>query len=78
MLEGLKPWKDGRQDLCKVANTLRSLSETDASILKEAIDDELGWPAFGLDRALSERGVMLSDDTIRKHRKKICVCYRGV
>ena len=78
MLEGLRPLNNTRtrQDLCKVSTTLLELSETDFAILTEAINDHIGWPAFGLERALSERGVILSDDTIRKHRKKICCCFR--
>jgi len=77
MLEGLKPHKFSRTDVCKVAKIEALLPETDAIILKEAIDDYLNWPSLTLEKALAERKIYISDDTIRKHRLKICVCFRG-
>lgn len=73
MLEDLKPPVIGRS--CKVALEASRLSEKDQKILFEAIADATAWPVKTLSRALSEKGVMLSDSPITNHRKKTCVCF---
>lgn len=78
LLEGLKPHKFSRTDVCKVVKIQTLLTETDAAILKEAIDDHVNWPSLTLEKALAERKIYMSDDTIRKHRLNFCVCERKV
>lgn len=72
MLENLtRP--EPRAGYCKVAALLATLDETDAKILTEAVDDP-SWVAKQLSKALRDRGVLLSDTTILRHRRRECVC----
>ena len=59
---------------CKVRTLLQTLDDKDAQILKQAVEDIQGWPARTLQNALEARGVVLSDLTINRHRKKLCSC----
>jgi hypothetical protein len=63
-----------RQFPCKVRTLLQTLDDKDAVILKAAVEDVHGWPARTLQNALEARGVVLSDLTINRHRKKLCSC----
>jgi hypothetical protein len=63
-----------RQFPCKVRTLLQTLDDKDAVILKAAVEDVNGWPARTLQNALESRGVVLSDLTINRHRKKLCSC----
>ena len=73
MLEGLTPPVIGRS--CKVATEAAKLSDSDKKILLDAIADKDRWPVKTLSRALSERGIMLSDTPITNHRQRTCVCF---
>ena len=59
---------------CKVRTLLQTLDSKDAQILEQAVNDVTGWPARTLQNALEVRGVILSDLTINRHRKKLCSC----
>ena len=72
MLEGLTP-PDKRLP-CKVRAIFQQLSDEDATILQAALDNESGWNAMNLAKALSDRGLSIGDNTIRKHRRKECSC----
>lgn len=72
LLTNLTPAK--RQFPCKVRTLLQTLDNKDAEILKQAVNDESAWPARTLQNALEHRGVILSDLTINRHRKKLCSC----
>ena len=76
MLEGLTPPKN-KTVYCKIEQTLSSLSEADAKILTEALDNTDAWGARTLSTALRERGISIADTTITKHRSRTCACYRG-
>lgn len=76
MLEGLKPPHE-RLYPCRVAQAILALDDKDQKILTEAIADLQTWPAKTLSNALKERGLLLADTTITKHRKKLCACGRG-
>lgn len=76
MLEGLKPPHE-RLYPCKIAQVLLTLAQDDQEILAQAISDSQTWPAKTLSNALKERGLLLADTTITKHRKKLCACGRG-
>lgn len=73
MLEGLTPPIIGRS--CKVATEAAKLSDSDKKILFDAVADKDRWPVKTLSRALSERGIMLSDTPITNHRQRTCVCF---
>lgn len=73
MLEGLTPPVIGRS--CKVATEAAKLSDSDKKILLDAVADKDRWPVKTLSRALSERGIMLSDTPITNHRQRTCVCF---
>jgi hypothetical protein len=59
---------------CKVRTLLATMSKEDATILLNAINDHNNWPARTLQNALEARGVILSDLTIGRHRRKTCSC----
>lgn len=75
MLEGLKP-PPNRAYFCRVAQALTDLSEADREILSTALQDKQSWPAKTLSNALRERGLVLADTTITKHRQQLCQCGR--
>ena len=72
MLEGLAP-ADYRQP-CRVKVVCGQLSETDAKILMDAINDTHTWNTSQLSKALAERKLKLSRYHIDKHRDKDCPC----
>lgn len=72
LLSGLTPPK--RQHQCKVRTWLETLDPADAEILRAAINDTALWPARTLQKTLEDRGVILSDLTIQRHRNKRCSC----
>lgn len=74
MLEGLAPLSS--RGSCKVAAVAESLSDADKAILFQAIEDKISWPIRTLARALSERGIVISDTPLTAHRNQSCVCYR--
>jgi hypothetical protein len=77
MLEGMKPAKSNVYR-CKVATNLQELEAADSEILADAISDDKTWPAQTLATELRKRGVVISDLTIGRHRKRVCACYREV
>lgn len=72
MLEGLSR-PEPRAGYCKVKEILEKLDEDDRNILTNAIDDS-SWVAKQLSKALRERGLLLSDTTILRHRRRECIC----
>lgn len=75
MLEGLTP-PSSIKGSCKVATVCETLSDADKTILLQAIEDRNSWPIKTLARALSERGLNISDTPLTNHRSKSCVCFR--
>lgn len=75
MLEDLKPPTPFKGS-CKVGQIMLTLSETDQEILTAAIFDTANWPVKTLAKALSERGLQISDTPITSHRFKNCACFR--
>jgi plasmid stability protein len=75
MLEGLTP-PNRFKGSCKVATVAASLSDEDRTILFDAIESTESWPIKTLARALSERGLQISESPLTNHRAKACVCYR--
>lgn len=59
---------------CKVREVAESLSESDAKIFMNAINDLANWSNTLLAGELNKRGVYISEKPIRKHRRKECSC----
>jgi hypothetical protein len=73
MLEGLTPPLDSF--LCLVGQKRLDLSEEDRQVLDASFDDPR-WTSSGLRRALVERGFVVGETVMLKHRKKECSCAR--
>lgn len=76
MLEGLKP-PVKTHGTCKVGTLAASLNEKDKKILFDAVANTQDWPIKTLVKALSERGLQISDSPLYSHRAKSCACFRG-
>ena len=72
MLEGMTP----RVQLtpCKVREIAEQLDEGDSTIFLAAIANTVEWSNNGLASELTRRGVVISEKTIRKHRRGECSC----
>ncbi len=77
MLDGMTPPKS-KIHRCKIATTIEELETSDSEIFAAAIIDARRWPAQTLATELRIRGLIISDGSIHKHRKKSCACYREV
>jgi hypothetical protein len=75
MLEGLTPPQLNKGS-CKVGIIAETLSESDKKILFDAVADSDRWPVKTLSKALSEKGIQVSDSPIYNHRAKTCACFR--
>ncbi len=73
MLEDLEPKKNYR---CKAKTISDNLPESDRKIFLDVLADTNKWSDKGLSVALAERGVMISNEAIGRHRKQACSCYR--
>jgi hypothetical protein len=72
MLENLEPNKPIRN--CKIRTILEQLDETDGNILRDALGDRKKWQDYPLSKALENRGVHVSPNSITKHRAGACSC----
>jgi hypothetical protein len=72
MLEGLTPPE--RVTSCAVRWLRENLDDADREILDKALLNFDAWPHKTLSKALSDRGVMISDKPIRRHRTGLCSC----
>jgi hypothetical protein len=75
MLEDVKPPTAFRGS-CKVGAILETLSQSDQEILTAAIFDSATWPIKTLSRALTDKGLQISDTPLTSHRLKNCACFR--
>lgn len=73
MLEGLKI--PSKPSACKVRTVKASLSDADAKILDDAVMN-VDWPVLVLSRELKDRSIFISDNTLRRHRLKVCSCWK--
>ena len=71
LLENLAPIDRVRP--CKVRETAAKLEPSDAKILLDAVANT-EWGMTDLVRALSSRGIKMSDNSVRRHRLKTCSC----
>jgi hypothetical protein len=74
MLEGLTPPKS--RGTCKVNTVAVTLNDKDRDIFLVAVMDSENWPVKSLCKALSDRGIQISDSPIYNHRGKTCACFR--
>lgn len=74
MLEGLVVPK--RKYPCRVRDVAQILDAKDAKILLDAADNP-EWPYLTLEISLAKFGVTISQTSIRKHRTKLCSCFRS-
>jgi hypothetical protein len=72
VLEGLQPPE--RILSCHVRTLRESFDESDRAIFDKAILDQHIWPSKTLAKALTDRGVQISDKPIRMHRLGRCSC----
>ncbi len=61
---------------CRVRDAAAELEPKDAQILIDAAENP-EWPYVSLETALGKLGVTVSQSSIKKHRTKLCSCYRG-
>jgi hypothetical protein len=71
MLENLEP--PVKVLPCRVRTTLEGLDPKDAKILDSAIANP-AWTPHSLSIALSQRGLSISDRSIKKHQIQQCSC----
>ena len=64
-----------RQFPCRIRTVKTELSEKDATILESAVMN-LEWPCGSLQNALLNRGLVVSEKVIKKHREKRCSCWK--
>ena len=75
MLEGLTP--PVRRYPCRVRDLALELGEKDGKILVDAAENP-EWPYISLENALGKLGVTVSQSSIKKHRTKVCSCFRSI
>jgi len=64
-----------RKLACAVRTVAESLDKEDSAILIAAVMDS-NWPYSTLERALFDKGITLSQGTIKRHRTKGCSCWK--
>jgi len=73
MLEGLEP--PVKDTMCIIARKAADLSKEDQQVLETAINNPR-WTVSALTRALVERGFVVGDTALRKHKRGDCACAR--
>jgi hypothetical protein len=64
-----------RQWPCAVRTVADTLEPADQDILLAAVMNP-EWQYLSLERALAQKGVTLSQNTIKRHRLKGCSCWK--
>ena len=59
---------------CRVRTVGEALDSKDRNIFMDAIGNNLAWSNNGLAEALANRGVKVSEKSIRTHRRGECSC----
>lgn len=73
MLENLS--MPNRVTTCRVRTVKSGLSDADAKILEEAIMNP-AWQLAALSRELKKKDIVISDNSMRRHRLKVCSCWK--
>jgi hypothetical protein len=74
LLNDLTPPK--REWPCAVRSMVESLDKDDATILSDAVLNP-DWKYLALESALALKGIVLSQGVIKRHRTKVCSCWKG-
>jgi hypothetical protein len=74
MLENLKP--PSRTFPCRVAGILETLDDKDKKILTDAVMNP-EWQLLTLENSLRDLGIQLSASTIKRHRTRVCSCWKN-
>lgn len=64
-----------RQTSCRIRTVKSELSDKDAAILETAVMNPV-WPCKTLENELSNKGVTVSEKSIKRHREKRCSCWK--
>lgn len=75
MLESLVVPK--RRYPCRVRDVAESLETKDKDILIAAVENP-EWAYIALENALGKLGITVSQSSIKKHRTKVCSCFRSM
>jgi hypothetical protein len=59
---------------CSVGTVIPKLDDEDRAYLIESLEDPHTPPSSALGRGLRERGFQVGDHSIRRHRRKECLC----
>ena len=60
---------------CRVRTVKEEIPEKDALILEDAVMNP-EWPCGTLQNALLNKGLVVSEKVIKKHREKRCSCWK--
>lgn len=60
---------------CRVRTVANELSDKDAEILESAVMNP-DWRFKTLETELRRKGIVLSEKLIKKHREKLCSCWK--
>lgn len=73
LLAGLKP---AGPVACKMGRIITELEPADRAILEQALGDFNTWTGAGLTKALNERGIAVTRETLHAHRLGRCSCSK--
>lgn len=73
LLAGLKP---AEPQPCKMGRIIATLDNKDREILDAALSDFTTWTGAGLTKALNERGIEITRETLHAHRLGRCSCSK--
>lgn len=73
LLANLQPAKP---QPCKMGRILNTLEPEDRAILEIALSDFATWTGAGLTKALNERGIEVTRETLHAHRLGRCSCSK--
>jgi len=74
MLENLFAEAPGPR--CKTMRLRKNLDESDQKIMDNALKDSETWSDYHLSKALTARGLEISEMSIKRHRQGMCSCSR--
>lgn len=60
---------------CKVRSISETIDQKDKEILLNAVMNP-DWPMTTLARELLKRDIQVSEQSIRRHRTKVCSCWK--
>ena len=73
LLADLKP---AQPQPCKMGRIIAELDPEDRTILEAALADFNTWTGAGLTKAINERGLDITRETLHAHRTGRCACLK--